>query len=361
MLKSMTLKNFTVFRKQKFSFGSNLNVLIGENGLGKTHILKAAYSALSVSARGEKDSGSSTPTKAFLQKALANKLNGVFKPERLGRLARRQANRVRCEASFEFDDSNLDLCYSLHSASSAEVSVDVLPAAWERRTPVFLPTRELLTIYPGFVSLYESTHNTFEEIWRDTCLLLGSPLAKGPREKRIKELLEPIEKAMGGKVNLDNNGGFYLSTDGGTIEMHLVAEGLRKLATIARLIATGALLDKGYLFWDEPEANLNPAIIKQVAESIIQIASSGIQVFIGTHSLFLIRELNIRQLRSAKNLDIRYFGLRLSEDAVVAEQSSSVDKIGSIRALDEELQQSNRYIDADMEERNLLVGESRPK
>jgi hypothetical protein len=40
----------------------------------------------------------------------------------------------------------------------------------------------------------------------------------------------------------------------GTMEMPLVAEGLRKLAMVARLISTGTLLDKGYLFWDKPEA-----------------------------------------------------------------------------------------------------------
>ncbi|WP_281258757.1 hypothetical protein [Avibacterium endocarditidis] len=42
------------------------------------------------------------------------------------------------------------------------------------------------------------------------------------------------------------------------MEIPLVAEGLRKLAMVARLVATGTLLDKGCLFWDEPEANLNP-------------------------------------------------------------------------------------------------------
>ena len=32
------------------------------------------------------------------------------------------------------------------------------------------------------------------------------------------------------------------------MEIPLVAEGLRKLAMLARLIITGSLLDKGYLF-----------------------------------------------------------------------------------------------------------------
>jgi hypothetical protein len=52
-------------------------------------------------------------------------------------------------------------------------------------------------IYPGFVSLYETTHLEFEETWRDTCILLGAPLARGPREGKIKQLLAPLELAMG--------------------------------------------------------------------------------------------------------------------------------------------------------------------
>ena len=34
---------------------------------------------------------------------------------------------------------------------------------------------------------------------------------------------------------------------------------------LARLIATGMLVDRGCLFWDEPETNLNPQLIRGVA------------------------------------------------------------------------------------------------
>ena len=97
------------------------------------------------------------------------------------------------------------------------------------------------------------------------------------------------------------------------MEMHLVAEGLRKLATIAKLIATGSLLDKGYLFWDEPESNLNPQIIRTVAKTILQLAQSGVQVFIASHSIFLLRELHILQKTEFENVDTRCFGLHIVE------------------------------------------------
>jgi len=50
MLRSLHFENFTVFPKANFTFGKNLNVIIGENGTGKIQVLKTAYSAIAVSA-----------------------------------------------------------------------------------------------------------------------------------------------------------------------------------------------------------------------------------------------------------------------------------------------------------------------
>jgi predicted ATPase len=356
-MKSLHLKNFTVFPDAKFGFGKHLNVIVGENGLGKTHVLKAAYCVLAVSAAGARDSGAENPTKAYLQTAIANKLRGVFKPDAIGRLARRQAGRNRSEVECNFDKGNFDLGYSFNTSSKSEVTIDQTPSAWIREMPIYLPTRELLTIFPGFVSLYETTRLQFEETWRDTAILLGAPLAKGAREKKIRQLLQPLEEAMDGAVELEDSGRFYLKMKTGRIEMHLVAEGLRKLAMIARLIATGSLLDKGYLFWDEPEANLNPKLVKLVARTILDVCQNGIQVFIATHSLFLLRELYIlQQQRSSNILDARFFGLHLKEGGVEVTQGKTVDDIGDISALDEELAQSERYIKT---ENKVTAGQSR--
>lgn len=349
MLRSLQLENFTVFPAAELKFGKNLNVIIGENGSGKTHILKAAYAAIAVSAARGKDASTETPSKAQMQAALAQKLLGVFRPDSLGRLVRRARGRRKCRLSYRFDRHGQNLAFTFSTVAKTEVTVETMPTARERNLPVYLPTRELLTFAPGFVALYERTHLSFEETWRDTCILLESPLARGPREKTIKRLLEPLERAMGGKVEVDRGGRFYLNVSSGNMEMHLVAEGLRKLATIARLIATGSLLDKGYLFWDEPEANLNPRIIKTLARTILEVARSGVQVFIGTHSLFLLRELHILQVREFADFDTRCFGLHFEADGSVSvQQGKTMDDVGDIASLDEDLEQSDRYINTEM-------------
>lgn len=344
MLRSLELRNFTVFADAQFDFARHLNVMVGENGSGKTHVLKAAYSVLAVSARGPRDLGSSAPTKSYLQSAIASKLRGVYKPDELGHLARRQNGRGRSEVRCRFDNPDCNVEFSFNAASRSEVTVESVPRAWVQNTPVYLPTRELLTIYPGFVSLYETTHLEFDETWRDTAILLGAPLAKGERERNGRDLLRPLEEAMGGAVELDAAGRFYIKTGGERLEMHLVAEGLRKLATLARLIANGSLSEGGSLFWDEPDANLNPKLVKTIARTILAISQAGVQVLIATHSLFLLRELYILQQTEYSQLETRHFGLHDSKNGVSVRQGVTVDDIGEIAMLDEELMQSNRYL-----------------
>jgi predicted ATPase len=345
MINQLTLKNFTVFPDAELNFGRGLNVIVGENGTGKSHLLKVAYSIVTTLAEGGMDKHKPEPTKGQLQEALALKLRRVFMPDELGRLATRKQGRNRCEVECKFADGPLNTAFSFSTQSKSEVSIDKLPKKWLEKLPVFIPTRELMSIYPNFVSIYDTTSGLeLESTWRDTCLLLGALERRGPKEAKIKEFLKPLEDAMGGSVVLDKSGRFYLKLPSGNMEMHLVAEGIRKLGMIARLITTGSLLEKGYLFWDEPEANLNPKVIKDVATTILHLAENGIQVFVATHSLFLLRELNILSEQAEKKLDVRYFGLSKGKDGLnTIEQGESIEDLGDITSLDEELLQSQRF------------------
>ncbi|WP_439840698.1 AAA family ATPase [Aeromonas veronii] len=417
MIKSFSLKNFTLFREAEMTLSPNLNVIIGENGCGKSHLLKALYSLVSVSAeQGKKMTGSysdeiktidffiesikneylsnlvqatekdfekqkllekalenerykllvdlkknrerliesnflaNKPTKTFLEKSWAEKLNNVLRPEKLGNLTSRYMggdDGRRTELLIINDDEQTNIGISFSSASQSEVKVESIPQRWVAEKPIFFPTRELLTLYPGFISTYDNHYLEFEETYRDTCLLLGLPALKGVREVHAKELLKPIEEAMGGEVILDSNGRFYLQQGKKRIEMPLVAEGLRKFAMLARLIATGSLLDKGYLFWDEPEANLNPKLIKTLAKVILDLCKQGIQVFIATHSLFLLRELEILQKDEKYDSLLQcYFGLNITSHGVEVESGKEISDLRTIVMLEEELMQTDRYMES---------------
>ncbi|MCY4346510.1 MAG: AAA family ATPase [Aestuariivita sp.] len=346
VLKSLKVKNFTVFRDIDLKFADGLNVIIGANGTGKTHLLKLPYAAMAMSAEQGR-TRDEPPTKSLLQTRIAEKLSGVFRPEeRLGRLVNRRVGRSKCEIDMGFSQPKTCLAFQFSSLAKSEVSITKVPAKWRNKPPAFFPTRELLTIYPGFVPLYETRHLEFDETWRDTCILLGAPALRGPRESKVAELIRPLEKQLGGQVVLDNNGRFYLRLGGAdNMEMPLVAEGWRKLSMLMRLISTGSLLDKGCLFWDEPEANLNPSLIREIAMAILGVCKAGVQVFVATHSLFLLREFEILLEREFAGLERRYFALHRGENGIVVSQADEVEAIEPLLLLDEELRQSDRFVD----------------
>jgi len=325
MLKRLDLSNFTAFQRVSLDFSNGLNVIVGENGSGKSHLLKIAYSVMAASAEEGKKPTASKPVKNHLQRVLADKLFSVMRPEALGHLVRKN----RCDVAVEFQDSRLDCSFSFSASNRSSVQIDQLPSIWLKKAPVFLPTKELMTLYPNFISLYNNYYMEFEETYRDTCRLLGALPLKGLIETKIKDLIGPLEEAMGGTVLLDNNGRFYLNIKGkGKMEMPLVAEGFRKLAMLSRLISTGSLLGKGCLFWDEPEANLSPSLVRLAAETIHKLCQNGVQVFIATHSLFLLRELETLSGKDKpSSVPARFFALRLTESGFDAEKCVDVEKL----------------------------------
>lgn len=341
MLKRVSFQNFTCIPNGDWQFASGVNVIVGENGLGKSHVLKAIYALLKV------QSDAKELSKTALEKAYADKLVAVLRPESLGRLAKRRQGRARCEISLSMKDARFDSSIGFATNAKTQVEVIQAPKVGLSLSPAYFPTRELITLCPWFLSLYDNYHLEFEETWRDTVSLLGSPTLKGAREKDVARLVAPLEQVMGGKVVVDpHSGRFYLQLPGeGRMEMPLVAEGLRKVAMLSRLISTGTLLKQGFLFWDEPETNLNPRLIKTIAESIVAIAASGVQVLLATHSLFLLRELEmLLGNRNHKQPSRRWFALARHKDDIVLEQSDRIEDIETLVMLDEALDQSDRFL-----------------
>ena len=56
-----------------------------------------------------------------------------------------------------------------------------------------------------------------------------------------------------------------------------------KIALIWQLAKNGTLEKGSILFWDEPEANINPTHIPIIADMLLALQRSGVQIFIATH------------------------------------------------------------------------------
>lgn len=348
MITSLELRNFTVFTEANLEFSPQLNVIVGENGTGKTHLLKVMYAFLSVGFSSLRGHNAIFPS-------VHDKFENVFRADGIWSLAKAGTTGTSdSQAKLFLGTEGKYISTNFITGNSA---VDLSDINISR--PVYLPARELLTVYPNFVSVYETTSLEFDETWRDTCVLLGAPLKKNLENGEIGKMLSALEGILGGKL-INQDGRFYVRTKGMLIEAPLLAEGHRKLAMLAQLIANGSIQKGSVLFWDEPEANLNAKLIRQMAQIIMVLAHEGVQVFIATHSLFLLKEIEILNVMGEDGpVKTRFFGLHPAKDGVQVMQGDTGDDIGEITALDEELKQTDRFLEANDIARERLEQESK--
>lgn len=286
----LELERFTAFEKASFDFASGVNAIIGENGTGKSHVLKLIYClAESIRRRTTGEGLDQSVRKPELEDLLAEALAAVFQPDDLGRLVRRGVGRrkARVSATWRNDSTEHTIELTLSSLGRLSLSESELPSL-ERS--IFIPTREVLTIFPGFIASYLRRESAFDRTVYDLCLALDAKPLRGPRDEIRAGLLEPIEEALGGRV-VNENGRFYLKLRDGDMEAPLVAEGVRKLGMLAYLIVNGSLTENGFLLWDEPEASLNPRLTRLTGNIALGLAHSGVQTWIATHDYLLTSEL----------------------------------------------------------------------
>ncbi|MBI5543159.1 MAG: ATP-binding protein, partial [Deltaproteobacteria bacterium] len=163
----------------------------------------------------------------------------------------------------------------------------------EAEPAVFLPPREMISAFPGFLASWLKRESSFDRSYYELCVALDARPLRGPRSPARAALLAPLEKAIGGTLDLVNGRFYCHQQNGENLEAPLMAEGLRKLGTLAWLILNGSLMDRGLLCWDEPEANLNPRLVTLVRDTLLALVGEGAQALVATHDYLLASELSL--------------------------------------------------------------------
>lgn len=291
MIEKVELRNFTVFGNVDLEFSPGVNLIIGENGTGKTHLLKLLYSVLEA-----KRSSPESPK-------IAEKLQRVFLPRdgQVGRLVKRVNKSSNCAITIIRDGKKLKIEFSSH----AKDTLNDIKDSWKNgsNSSVYIPVKEMLANAPGFRSLYSLQRIHFEEVYNDIIDRAFVPLLRGPISVERKELLNMIQTIIKGKV-VQKGEQFFLKNQQGELEFTLLAEGMRKFALLWLLIQNGTLLEGATLFWDEPEANINPYMIQILVKILLHLQAQGVQVFIATHSYLVLKEFD---LQKDKQNAVRFF------------------------------------------------------
>lgn len=350
MITQLQLKNFTAFAELSIDFSPGINIIIGENGTGKTQLLKALLALCGPAAWHEQ-----------ADEQLARKLCRIYQPlsERLGEL-RRTGTRGDAVLSAKFAlDQEITAKFS-GNATVAKVGprTGVTPAA-----ALFIPTKEVLSLVRGLTA--DHPHQpTIERIFDDAYLDLAHQLiqegaddldAKVQLDPRFASIVPRLAKLIGGRYEL--HGGRFCFQPGTYIEKlgansaaskaaqnfqdsvlkfvaskapllssGMTAEGFRKIGVLQRLLSNGSLNPgtSGPLLWDEPESNLNPKLMKDLVLALLEIARNGQQIILATHDYVLLKWFDLL-MDKGKGDQVKFFSLYRDASTNVVKSAETTD------------------------------------
>ncbi|KHD10555.1 ATPase AAA [Candidatus Thiomargarita nelsonii] len=296
MLEKIKFEKFTAFESLEIPLSTGINIFIGANGTGKTHILKAIYAACEVTQS---------------QKSLADKTNRVFLPsgKQMGRLVKRARGNLSgyFEVTRRIAERQKSLTIRLsvtnHTKEPETATLSGAYKQWLEHSleSVYIPVKDMMANAPGFRSLYNLRNIHFEEVYADIIDRVFLGFLRGPTDSRRKQLLDILQRAMDGKI-ISQNEEFFLKNQQGELEFTLLAEGIRKLGLLWVLIQNGTLLNGSILCWDEPEANLNPKLMRTVVEILLELQRMGVQIFLTTHDYVVLKEFDLQAQNTDKVL-----------------------------------------------------------
>ncbi|HBO7921134.1 TPA: AAA family ATPase [Pseudomonas aeruginosa] len=315
MITNLQLKNFIAFTDLAIDFTPGINIVLGENGTGKTQLLKAILALCGPEARTEQSG-----------EQLARKLCRLYHPlnNQVGEL-RRAGERGDAVLSATFALGQEVTVRFNGTATEAKVNTsnggDVAAA-------IFIPTKEVLSLVRGLTA-EDPDQPTIERIFDDGYLDLARQLikegaddldAKIQLDPRFASIVPQLANLIGGRYELHEGrfcfqAGKYVEKLGKSssaekaaqsfqdstlqfapaksrlLSSTMTAEGFRKIGVLQRLLSNGSLNPgiAGPLLWDEPESNLNPKLMKDLVLALLELARNGQQVILATHDYVLLK------------------------------------------------------------------------
>ena len=367
MIARLELNDFSAFSEFEIDFSPRINVIIGENGTGKTQLLKAAYCLC----KGRQvQAPSAAEDLETLEDAVTAKLLRLFKPisGKLGSLRRYGGTEsARLSATF----SPAGSIEATFHANSQRVSIQTTPGySSEQDEPIFVPTKEVLSLVEGISHPshdQQTVDRIFDDSYTDLAELLlrpaqGDPAVDRDADPRIATVIPQLVELIGGRY-LWEDGQFCFETgryeerknpdhsravhaqfyqDSSMTQFvpanedryagNMTAEGFRKIGLLHRLLLNKSLQPgiNGPLFWDEPESNLNPRLMKMLVQCLLDLSRNGQQVILASHDYVLLKWLDLLVDEKGKEDHVRFHILwRNAETRKVCRRSvDSYQQIG---------------------------------
>ena len=296
---SLTLQNFTAFTDVTLDFVHGINVFIGENGTGKTHLMKAMY-AWQMSRHLADLNGHINYGQMF---------SDTFGARSAGELQRSNRRVAVAKGKIGANDWSIGIrgdvvTFGGHSPKP--------------NRPVFIPAIEMMAHARNMAGVLRD-YADFDRTCFDFVNMVTAK-RQNDRDPRYSLEMDELEGLIPGQVDWnEDQQRFYLTQKGVTLAFPLLAEGLRKVSSLDRLVKLNWIRRGGVLFWDEPEVNLNPKWMDEVVEALVHLARQKVQIFLATHNYVILKEIDLvlRKQNKGDDADVqaRFFSLHKLREA----------------------------------------------
>ena len=285
MLNKIKLNNCGPLIQLDWSNLGPINLVIGENGTGKTFILKMLYSTMRT--LEEYRRGNDQRTAADI---LAEKLYWTFQPDRIGDLVTKGAEgALSCTVQL----NQCDFSYSFGKDTTKQISSLENHVQPRSSNSIFLPAKEVLSLHPIILKSREQDKMFgFDDTYLDLARALRQVRTMGKNYREFSQSRKSLEDLLGGRVDYDEASGVWQFKKGNQkFPIGVTAEGIKKIAVLDTLLGNRYLDINSIVFMDEPESALHPGAVFKFLEIVGILASRGIQFFMASHSYFVVKKL----------------------------------------------------------------------
>lgn len=312
-IRRVNLENITVFKKMEIEFCEGVNVLIGENGTGKTHLLKVLYAFCESKERDYNDYNGIKETFFHFRLLRSFQINSGMDLFRNRSDSEPILISITTGKEYRYEISRHNPKTNVWDCIESSEHKNVIPA-------VFIPAKDMLT-HGGLEKDFADRELPIDITLIDILNKAGVSVLK-KLDSSIVALRDKIAGIIGGKV-IYKNDKYYIDREGiGQVIFAVEAEGYKKLGLVYRLVETGHIKKGSVLIWDEPDANINPKLIPEIVEIILELSRYGVQVFLATHDYNLMKYFSLK----AKTGDsLAFYNLFKMDDGVGCERESAYD------------------------------------
>jgi len=285
MINQIKIDNFGPLVNIDWKELGTINLIIGDNGSGKTFLLKAIYSSLRTLEEYKRGNDQRTITEI-----LADKLYWTFQVEKIGDLVNKGADRpLSCTLTINHKDFH----YSFGRDTVKQIAILENQVPPRSSNSIFLPAKEVLSLQSIILKSREQDKMFgFDDTYFDLAKALRIPTSKGRNYEEFGKSRKKLSDILGGAIEYEEATGRWLFIKGRyKFPIGVTAEGIKKIAILDTLLGNRYLDTNSVVLIDEIESALHPTAIAQLLDIIAMLADRGIQFFLASHSYFVVKKL----------------------------------------------------------------------